>query len=80
MAEEGHLPPRDAGQMDASTPMEHGAPSEILPVQMMDNEFPLFPNLFNFTATSFLFRQVLLQYSQYLFKPKGQVLFYKHML
>ena len=63
MAEEGHLPPRDAGQMDASTPMEHEAPSEILPVQMMDNEFPLFPNLFNFTTTSFLFRQVLLQYS-----------------
>ena len=55
MAEEGHLPPRDAGQMDASTPMEHEAPSEILPVQMMDNEFPLFPNLFNFTATSFFF-------------------------
>ena len=56
MAEEGHLPPRDAGRTEASTPMEHGAPSEILPAEIMDDDFPLFPSLFNFTATSFLFR------------------------
>ena len=55
MAKEGHLPPRDAGQTEASAPMEHGAPSEILPVEIMDDVFPLFPSLFNFTATSFLF-------------------------
>ena len=53
MAEEGHLPPRDVGRTEASAPMEHGTPSEILLVEMMDNDFPLFPNLFNFT--SFLF-------------------------
>ena len=55
MAEEGHLPPRNAGRTDASAPMEHGAPSEILPVEIMDDNFPLFPSLLNFTATSFLF-------------------------
>ena len=55
MAEEGHLPPRNAGRTDASAPMEHGAPSEILPVEITDDDFPLFPSLFNFTATSFLF-------------------------
>ena len=63
MAEERHLPPRDAGRTEASTPMEHRAPSEILLVEIMDDDFPLFPSLFNFTATSFFFRQVLLQYS-----------------
>ena len=58
MTEEWHLPPRDIGRTKASVPMEHGAPSEILPVEIIDNElpiFPLFPSLFNFTATSFLF-------------------------
>ena len=55
MAEEGHLPPRDVGWTEASAPMEHEAPSEILPIEIMDDDFPLFPNLFNFTATSFLF-------------------------
>ena len=55
MAEEGYLPPRDAGWTEASTPMEHGAPSKILPVEIMDDDFPLFPSLLNFTATSFLF-------------------------
>ena len=55
MAEEGHLPPRDAGRMETLAPMEHKAPSEILPVEIMDDDFPLFPSLFNFTATSFLF-------------------------
>ena len=69
MAEEGHLPPRDTGRTKTSAPMEHGAPSKILPVEIMDDDFPLFPNLFNFTATSFLFRQVLLQYFYCLFKP-----------
>ena len=56
MAEEEHLPPRDAGWTEALAPMEHGAPSKILSVEIMDDDFPLFPSLFNFTATSFLFR------------------------
>ena len=55
MAEERHLPPRDAGRTEASVPMERGAPSEILPVEIMDDDLPLFPSLFNFIATSFLF-------------------------
>ena len=55
MAEEGHLPPRDAGRTETSTPIEHGAPSEILSVEVMDGDVPLFPSLFNFTTTSFLF-------------------------
>ena len=55
MAEEGHLPPRDARRTETSAPMEYGAPSEILPVEIMDDNFPLFPSLLNFTATSFLF-------------------------
>ena len=54
MAEEGHLPPRDVGQTETSAPMEHGALSKILPVEM-DDDIPLFRSLFNFTATSFLF-------------------------
>ena len=53
MAKEGHLPPRDVGRTEASAPMEHRTPLEILPVEMMDDDFPLFPSLFNFT--SFLF-------------------------
>ena len=56
MAKEGHLPPRNAGQMEASAPIEHETPSETLLVEIMDDDFPLFPSLFNFTATSFLFR------------------------
>ena len=55
MVEEGHLPPQDTGRMEASAPMEHGAPSEILPVEIMDDDFPLFPSVLNFTVTSFLF-------------------------
>ena len=55
MAEEGHLPPRDAERTEASAPMEHGAPSEVLPIEIMDDDFLLFPRLFNFTATNFLF-------------------------
>ena len=66
MTEEGHLPPRDAGRIEASASMEHGAPSEILLVEIMDDDFPLYPSLLNFTATIlllvFFFRQVLLQY------------------
>ena len=53
MAEEGHLPPRNVGWTETSAPVEHGTPSEILPVEMTDDEFPLFPSLFN--LTSFLF-------------------------
>ena len=55
MIEERHLPPRDAGRIEASAPMKRGAPPKILPVEIMDDGFPLFPSLFNFTATSFLF-------------------------
>ena len=55
MAEERHLPPRDTGQTEVSAPMERGAPPEILPVEIMDDDSSLFPSLFNFTATSFLF-------------------------
>ena len=55
MAEERHLPPRDARRTEVSAPMERGAPPEILPVEIMDDDFPLFPSLFNFTAISFLF-------------------------
>ena len=56
MAKEGHLPPRDTGRTEVSAPMKHGTPLEILPVEIMDDDFPLFPSLFNFTPTSFLFR------------------------
>ena len=55
MAEEEHLPPQDTGWTEALAPMEHGAPSEILPVEIMDDDFLLFPRLFNFIATSFFF-------------------------
>ena len=38
MAEEGHLPSRDAGWAKALAPMEHGAPTEILPAEMKNND------------------------------------------
>ena len=72
MAEEGYLPPRDIGWTEAAAPMEHGAPSEILLVEIMDDELPLFPSLFNFTASSFLFLDKFCYNNfQYLFKPEG---------
>ena len=51
MAEEGHLPPRDNGRMEGSGPIEHGKPSEILPVEMMVDDLSLFPSLFIFTTS-----------------------------
>ena len=54
MAEEGHIPPRNNGQTEASAPMEHGKPSEILPVEMRV-DFPLLPTLFIFTSLSLKF-------------------------
>ena len=38
MAEEGNLPPRDVGWAKAAAPMEHKAPTEILPVENMKNK------------------------------------------
>ena len=49
MAEEGHIPPRNNGRKKALAPMEHGTPSEILPVEMIV-DFPLSPGLFIFTS------------------------------
>ena len=63
MAEEGHIPPRNNGQKEASTPMEYGTPSEILPVEMIV-DFSLFPSLLIFTSLLiifWLFEQALLQ-------------------
>ena len=66
MAEEGHIPPRNNGRKEASAPMEHEIPSEILPAEMIV-DFPLFPSLFIFTSLLiifiyfFLFEQALLQ-------------------
>ena len=54
MAEEGYIPPRNNGRTEVSAPMEHGTPSEILPVEMMV-DFPLFPSLFIFTSLSLKF-------------------------
>ena len=50
MAEERYLPPRDNGRTETSAPMEHGTPSEILPIEMMVDDLPLFPSLFIFTS------------------------------
>ena len=55
MVEEGHLPPRNNGWIKTLAPMEHGTPSEILPVEMMVDDFPLFPSLFIFTSLSLKF-------------------------
>ena len=63
MVEEGHLPPQDTRRIEASAPMEHGAPSEILPVEIMDDDFPLFPAYLILLLLVFFFGQVLLQYS-----------------
>ena len=54
MAEEGHIPPRNNGRMEALAPMEHGKPSKILPVEMTF-DFPLLPSLFIFTSLSLKF-------------------------
>ena len=76
MAEEGHVSARNYGRKEASTPMECGTPSEILPVEMMV-DFPLFPNLFIFTSLSlkifdyFCLNKFCYNDFQYHFKPKG---------
>ena len=49
MAEEWHIPPRNNGRKKTSAPMEHGTPSEILPVKMIV-DFPLVLSLFIFTS------------------------------
>ena len=54
MAEEGHIPPRNNGRIEASAPMEHETPSEILPVEMIV-DFPLLPSLFIFTSILIIF-------------------------
>ena len=54
MAEEWHIPPRNNGRKEASAPMEHGTPSEILPVEIIV-DFPLFPSLFIFTSLLIIF-------------------------
>ena len=73
MAEERNIPPRNNGQKEASAPMKHGTPSEILPVETMI-DFPYSPSLFIFSSLSvylsllvflfllFLFEQALLQW------------------
>ena len=78
MAKEGHLPPRDNGQMEVSAPMEHGTPSEILPVEMMVDDLPLFPsylfllvfffNLLVFFCLDKVFATIIFGTP---FKPKG---------
>nr|XP_023895860.1 uncharacterized protein LOC112007733 [Quercus suber] len=35
MAEEGNLPPRNAGRAKVTAPIEHGAPTKILPVEII---------------------------------------------
>ena len=78
MAEERNIPPRNNGRKEASAPMEHGTPSEVLPVEKMV-DFPLFPSLFIFTSLSLKFLIIFcfclnkLCYNdfQYPFKPKG---------
>ena len=75
MAEERNIPPRNNGRKEVSAPMEHGTPSEILPVEMMV-DFPLFPNLFIFTSLSlkifyyFCLNKFCYNDFQYPFKPK----------
>ena len=54
MAEERNIPPRNNGRKEASAPMEHGTPSEILPVEMMA-DFSLFLSLLIFTSLSLKF-------------------------
>ena len=48
-----HLKTLDGWKLQHPWNTEHGTPSEILPVEMIVDDFPLFPSLFNFT--SFLF-------------------------
>ena len=36
MAEEGHLPPGNDGRTEATPPMERQAPTEVLPVNVMN--------------------------------------------
>ena len=54
MAEEGHLPPRDARRTKTAAPMENGAPIDTSRDNIKNNGAPQFPNLFSFiTITSF---------------------------
>ena len=75
MAKEGNIPPQNNGRKEASSPMEHEKPSEILLVERMV-DFPLFPiylfllvffKVFNY----FCLNKLCYNDFQYPFKPKG---------
>ena len=58
MAEEGHLPSQDIGRTEASTPMEHRAPLEVLPVERGTATSPYFPAyLISLLLVFFFFRK-----------------------
>ena len=73
MVEKGHLPPWDDWRAKAATPMEHGAPTEILPVEIIwrTKTLPNFLVYLILLQLLVLLKQFLLQYFMYLFKPKG---------
>ena len=77
MTEEGHLPPQNNGRTEASAPMKHETPSEILPVEMMVDDFPYSPIylfLLVFLKKILLFfclNKLCYNDFQYPFKPKG---------
>ena len=63
MAQKGNLPPRDIGQANVASPMEHRAPEEVLPINKgTNNDTPHFQFI--------SFQLVFTIYST--FKPEGQ--------
>ena len=81
MAEKGHIPPRDIRRTETATPVEHRAPTKVLPVGaatqrstfFIYSKFQSYSSVLLFTLVILSFTSVFLQ--QYLFfgfKPERQ--------
>ena len=81
MTEEGHLPPRDIGRAKTSAPMEHGASTEILPIEIMwrTTTLPNSPDYLILLQLLVLLRQFCYNILYTFLSPRGQVHSYKRM-
>ena len=80
MAEERHLQPRDTRQIEVAPSVKHRAPTEVLPVKLTARKATLFIfqfTLVNFSYTPQFFSLPLLIFATILFKPRGQVFFFR---
>lgn len=79
MVEERHLPPRDTRWTEIRPFVEHRESTKVLLVELIAGKATLF--IFQFTLVNFSYTQFfslpLLIFATILFKPKGQVFFFR---